>query len=116
MLDISEARQFAQGSIPLTAGSAQRRRPVVVAPQDASTSTELQSTPPVVRPLRRVVRPRGVPVAEPAESESALVDEAREQVADGAQDPDMLDQTGAESEDLPQDDVQEQEEGDVITQ
>lgn len=63
LLDISEAREFAQNASPVSASPAVRRRPVVVAPQET-----VQEPPRVVRPLRRIVRPRvAVEAEQPAE-------------------------------------------------
>lgn len=59
LLDISEAREYDQNAGPVAARPALRRRPVVVAPQQA-----VQAPPRVVRPLRRIVRPRAAIEAE----------------------------------------------------
>lgn len=67
MLDITEAREYAQGgSAPVAANPALRRRPVIVAPQETGGQL-VQEPPKVVQPLRRIVRPRAAVQAEPAQ-------------------------------------------------
>jgi len=70
LLDISEAREYDQNTAPVAARPALRRRPVVVAPQQA-----VQAPPRVVRPLRRIVRPRTAIEAEQPVDENLTPEE-----------------------------------------
>ena len=89
LLDINEARQFVQsGMMPAVRAPVLRRRPVVE-PEGASGEADVQAAPRVVRPLRRIVRPRIVTAPseendtperdlpeEEGEADAALEDEA----------------------------------------
>jgi len=70
LLDISEAREYAQKASPVAARPVARRRPVVVAPQQ-----NVQAPPRVVRPLRRIVRPRTAVEAEQPADENLTREE-----------------------------------------
>ncbi|SHO50904.1 type II secretion system protein N [Desulfopila aestuarii] len=89
LLDISEAREYAQNASPVAARPAVRRRPVVVAPQEA-----IEAPPRVVRPLRRIVRPRSAIQAEQAVEENLLNEE---DVPPDTEEPDLTDTQDTEA-------------------
>lgn len=109
MLDISEARQFANNvSPPVAATSGLRRRPVVVAPQ-ANAEIAEPASPRVVRPLRRIVRPRAAIVAE--QTEQGVPPEDVEQPSEME-----AEQTLPENEAVSSEDMERSENEEAVTQ